>query len=247
MARRRRRRRLSPEERKKKVMESWVPRTRLGKKVKNGEITSIDEIIDSGQPINEPEIVDLLLSRLDQDLILLGQRKGKFGGGKRSRYRVTQKKTEDGTTLSFSTLSVIGDHDGHVGMGFGKAKETVPSREKATAMAKKNIIKIVRGCGSWECGCGEPHTLPFEITGKCGSVRVTLKPAPKGIGLNTSEEVKKVLKLAGIKDVWGTVRGQSSTRLNLMKAVFDALKKLAHVKIPENYVKKAGITRGSAE
>ncbi len=228
-------------------MDTWIPKTILGKAVKEGRITHIDQIIDSGKPISEAEIVDLLVPRLEQDLILLGQRKGKFGGGKRNRFRTTQKKTEDGSTLSFSALAVVGDYNGHVGIGFGKARETVPAREKATKNAKKNLIKIVRGCGSWECGCAEPHTLPFTIIGKCSSAVVELKPAPKGIGLNTNDEVKKVLGFAGLKDVWGNVRGQSSTRLNLIKATFQALKKLSKVKIQKKYVKEAGVTWGETK
>jgi len=241
---RRRREQINPEEVRQRIIDAWQPKTRLGQKVKNGEITHIDQIIDKGLPITEQEIVDLLVPKLEQDLILLGQRKGKFGGGKRNKFRTTQKKTEDGNTPSFSTLAVVGDHNGHVGLGFGKSKETVPAREKAVKNAKKSLIKIVRGCGSWECGCAEPHTLPFTVKGKCGSAVVKLKPAPKGIGLNTNDEVKKILRFAGIEDVWGSVTGQSGTRLNLARAVFSALKKLSQHKIPKKYVKEAGVVWG---
>ena len=158
---------------------TWTPRTELGKKVKAGEITNIDEILDKGLRILEPEIVDALLPDLESDLLAIGQSKGKFGGGKKSIWRQTQKKSKEGNKPSFTTMAVVGNRDGYVGLGTGKAKETMPAREKATRRAKLNIIKIKRGCGSWECGCGEQHSIPFAAKGKCGSVEFFLKPSPK--------------------------------------------------------------------
>src|SRR3989344_6082291 len=176
--------------------ESWQPKTELGRKVKNGEITNIDDILDKGLKILEPEIVDCLIPNLESDLIMVGQSKGKFGGGKRSIWRQTQKKTAEGNKPSFSSLVVIGNRNGYVGMGIGKARETVPAREKALRKAKLNVIKVRRGCGSWECGCATPHTIPLKIEARCGSVRIKLLPAPKGANLSAEKEVCKLLSLA---------------------------------------------------
>src|SRR3989338_336 len=130
--------------------DSWKPKTELGKKVKNGDISTIDYILDRGLPLLEPQIVDMLLPGLQVDLLEVGQSKGKFGGGKRSIWRQTQKKSKEGNKPSFATVAVCGDGNGYVGIGLGKAKETVPAREKATRKAKLNIIKIKRGCGALE-------------------------------------------------------------------------------------------------
>lgn len=227
--------------------EKWVPKTELGKKVKKGEITHIDQILLKGQKILEPEIVDALLPDLKYDLLTIGQSKGKFGGGKRSIWKQTQKKTREGNKPKFSTLVVVGNKDGYVGVGKGKAKETVPAREKAIRRAKLNIISITRGCGSWECGCSTSHSIPFKIKGKSGSIVITLMPAPKGVGLVSEGQVRKILGFAGIKDVYSKARGNTTTKLNLLYACFNALKKLNKIKIPTQYIEKAGVTFGGSK
>ncbi|MDK2849627.1 MAG: small subunit ribosomal protein [Candidatus Woesearchaeota archaeon] len=226
--------------------ESWVPKTRLGKLVKEGVINNIDEILSKGYRILEPEIVDYLLPNLEKELILVGQAKGKFGGGSRRVFRQTQKKTAEGNKPKFSTAAVCGDMNGHVGIGFGKSKDTVPAREKAIKQSKLNIIKIKRGCGSWECACGEPHSIPFKVSGKCGSVKVEILPAPKGKGIVAEKEIQKVLKLAGITDVWVNSTGQSRKKINLIKATFEALKQLSKIKVfDEEQIKSLGIVDGA--
>jgi len=224
--------------------DNWKPKTTIGKKVKSGEIKELGEILDKGLKILEPEIVDMLLPNLESDLLEIGQSKGKFGGGKRSIWRQTQKKSKEGNKPSFATVAVVGNHDGYIGVGMGKAKETVPAREKAIRKAKLNIIKIKRGCGSWECGCGSPHSIPFKVKGKSGSVTATLMPAPKGTGLCAASEIKKMLTLAGFKDVYSKTKGKTMTRLNLVKAAFDALKKLTSIKAKSSFEKQAGVCDG---
>ena len=118
------------EERQKEALAAWVPKTELGRLVKSGKIKNIDEIILRHKKIVESEIVDSLL-KLESDLLSIGQSKGKFGGGKRRAWRQTQKKTMEGNVTSFSCMAVVGDKKGHVGVGMGKAKETLPSRAKA--------------------------------------------------------------------------------------------------------------------
>ncbi len=202
----------------------WEPKTKLGKEVKSGKIKNIDEILDSKRKILESEIVDILLD-VKSDLIAIGQSKGKFGGGKRRVWRQTQRKTMEGNVPTFSTLAVIGDEKGHIGIGSGRSSETLPAREKAVRKAKLNVIKIRRICGAFDCSCSEQHTIPFEVRGKAGSIRIILVPAPQGTGLVAANELKKVLKLAGIKDIYSKTFGKKRTTFNLVKACIDALGK----------------------
>ena len=225
-------------------LDRWQPKTELGKKVKTREIKNIDEVLDSGKPILEPEIVDMLLPNMESDLLMIGQSKGKFGGGARRVFRQTQKKTKEGNKPKFATFSVIGNKDGYVGLGFGKAKETVPAREKALRKSKLNLMRISRGCGSWQCNCKTPHSIPFTVEGKCSSVIVELKPAPKGTGLKAEREVAKILKLAGIKDVWSSSRGQTRNKLNVIEAVRKALIKLSSTKIQQHHIDNLAIRSG---
>lgn len=202
----------------------WIPKTKLGKEVKRGEITNIDDILKRNKKLLEPEIVDALIE-VQSDLILIGQSKGKFGGGKRRAWRQTQRKTKEGNVPTFSTLAVVGDGKGHIGVGSGKAKETLPAREKSVRKAKLNLIEVKRTCSAFDCDCTELHTIPFKTQGKAGSVRVTLIPAPQGTGLVVANELKKVLSLAGIKDVYSQTFGKKRTTFNLVKACMDALEK----------------------
>jgi small subunit ribosomal protein S5 len=226
-------------------IERWQPKTELGRKVKSRELSNIDQVLDYGKPILEPEIVDMLLPDMETDLLMIGQSKGKFGGGSRRVFRQTQKKTKEGNKPKFSTFSVIGNKDGFVGLGFGKAKETVPAREKALRKSKLNIMRISRGCGSWQCNCKTPHSIPYTVTGKCSSVIIELRPAPKGTGLKAEKEVAKILRLAGIKDVWSRSRGQTRNKLNVIEAVRKALVKLSTTKIQERHVENLAIRQGA--
>jgi len=223
----------------------WTPKTDLGKKVKNGEITDIEQIIDEGKKIRETEIIDVLLPGMESDLLLVGQSKGKFGGGKRRIFRQTQKKTKEGNKPHFAAIAVVGNKDGYVGIAAGKSKETVPAREKAYRNAKLNMIKIRRGCGSWQCGCKQGHSIPFKVSGRCGSIRIQLMPAPKGTGLKAEKECQKILRLAGITDIWARTTGTTTTKINVLYACFDALKKLMSTKIKPEYYEKIGIVEGS--
>jgi small subunit ribosomal protein S5 len=202
----------------------WAPKTKLGEDVKQGKIKNIDEILDEGKKILEDEIVSTLL-KVQSDLISIGQSKGKFGGGKRRAWRQTQRKTKEGNVPTFSTMAVIGDENGHVGVGEGKSKETLPARDKAIRKAKLNIIKVKRSCSAFDCACSELHTIPFEVEGKSGSVIVKLIPAPQGTGLVVGNQLKKILKLAGIKDVYSRTYGRKRTTFNFVKACIKALEK----------------------
>ncbi len=229
---------------KKRESAEWHPKTSLGKKVQNKEVTNIDEILDSGQPIMEAEIVETLLPNLTSELLFIGQSKGKFGGGARRLFKQTQKKTPEGNKPSFSCFAVVGNGDGYVGTGVGKSKDTMPAREKSLRLAKLAVFKIKRGCGSWQCGCSTPHSIPFEVIGKCGSSIIKLMPAPKGKGLCVEGECAKMLKLAGIKDVWSKTYGQTKQKHNLLNACIKALHQLIAFKIAPDTEKKLGAVQG---
>ncbi len=108
--------------------------------------------------------------------------------------------------------------------------------EKAATDARLNITIVRRGCGSWECGCGQPHSLPFETVGKRGSVKVKVIPGPRGLGVVASEDAKIILRLAGVKDCWTRSYGSTRTVPSFAYAVFDALKKTYEMVTPRDWV-----------
>ena len=225
--------------------DSWNPKTELGKAVKEGKLTSLNELLGSGEVILEYQITDTLLPDVESDLLFIGQSKGKFGGGQKRAFRQTQKKTPEGNKPSFAALVVLGNKNGIVGTGYGKSKDTVPAREEALRNAKLNIFKIRRGCGSWQCGCKAPHSIPFKVSGKCGSCEIVLMPAPRGKGLIVEAEVAKILAFAGIKDVWSKTYGQTGVKLNLIFAAVQALKQLSLTKVLPEQQESLGIVEGT--
>ena len=207
-------------------LEHWKPITKLGKDVFEGRITHIDQIFKSGKKILEPQIVDKLVPDIKQDLILVGGRGGKGGGAQRIPVRITAAMHKSGRRFHMGALMAVGNEDGVVGLGQGRATETRDAIKKAFEKGKLNLISVSRGCGSWECGCGTGHSIPYKTSGKSGSVFVELLPAPRGVGLVAENEAKKILKLAGIKDCWVKTRGNTGMRINLANALMNALKNL---------------------
>ena len=206
----------------KEAVEEWVPRTKLGRLIQEGKITSIEEVFMEGYRIREPEIVDILLPDLEEEVININ---------------LVQKQTDAGEQSRFKAIVAIGNRDGYVGLGSGKARQVRTAIEKAALDARLNITPVRRGCGSWECGCGKPHSLPFQVRGKCGSVEVVLIPGPRGLGLVASEIAKIILSLAGIKDCWTRSYGSTRTVPSFAYAVFDALKKTYAVVTPSDWVR----------
>jgi len=190
-------------------LEEWVPKTKVGRLVKEGKIANIEEIFRRNLPILEPEIVDVLLPGLQAEVIDITH---------------VQKMTDAGRVTRYRATVVVGNRDGYVGLGKGKARQLRDAIDKAIRDAKLNITPVRRGCGSWECTCGEPHSVPFTVEGKSGSVRVVLKPAPKGTGLVAGNIAKVVLSLAGIKDVWSQTFGETRTTYNFARATYLALR-----------------------
>ncbi|MBI4215050.1 30S ribosomal protein S5 [archaeon] len=191
------------------MAKEWTPRTKLGTMVKSGEVTSIEQVYRIGLPVLEPEIIDTLVPDL-KDAVL--------------DIKSVQRATDSGRRTSFMVTVAIGDRNGNVGIGTGKAKEVRLAIETAILSAKKNIINVKRGCGSWECRCGSPHSIPRKVHGRYSSVKVELSPAPKGTGIVAGETAKKVLELGGIKDVWSRTLGKTCTAFNFAFATLNALK-----------------------
>jgi len=195
--------------------EDWEPKTELGRMVKNGEIKEIGDVFKQGLPVMESEIIDTLLPDIIEDVIDIN---------------IVQRMHKSGRRVRFRATVAIGNKNGYVGLGKAVAKEVGPAIRKAIRNAKLNLIEVRRGCGSWECGCSTPHSVPFEVTGKSGSVKIRLLPSPRGIGLAAGDVSKKVLALAGVVDVWSKSFGQTQSTLNMAKATYDALEQTSLMK-----------------
>jgi len=128
--------------------------------------------------------------------------------------RVT-KVTKGGRTFSFSAIVVVGDENGTVGYGLGKANEVTTAIAKGVEAAKKNLIKVPVLKG----------TLPHEQEAKYSGARVFMRPASSGTGLVAGGAMRAVLESAGVKDVLAKSKGSSNPH-NLVKATFAALKLL---------------------
>jgi small subunit ribosomal protein S5 len=180
-------------------------------------------------PLREAEIVDILLPDVADEVLDVN---------------MVQRMTDSGRRVKFAITVVVGNRDGFVGIGRFKGKEVGPSIRKAIDVAKTNIIEVKRGCGSWECGCATPHSLPFEVVGKTGSVVVTLRPAPRGTGLAVGDIAKTVLRMAGITDAWGMTGGHSKTTTNYSLAAFEALRQTMLVKVTDEQRDRLKIVAG---
>ncbi|RLI98569.1 MAG: 30S ribosomal protein S5 [Candidatus Aenigmatarchaeota archaeon] len=208
----------------------WVPKTGLGKEVLKGTYDNINQILEKGLVILEPEIVDTLVPNLKEEVVYVGGSPGKGGGIRRTATKRTARMHKSGRRFKLTAVVAVGNQDGVLGLGSATSREHRTALEKANHKAKLSVIRVKRGCGSWECGCGGTHSIPFKSSGKCGSVSVNLLPAPKGTGIVADETTKALLKLSGLKDVWVRTEGQTSTRNNLALAVFDAIKNLNRTK-----------------
>ncbi|MBU7015344.1 MAG: 30S ribosomal protein S5 [Theionarchaea archaeon] len=217
-------------------MNEWIPQTELGKKVKEGSVTSMSDVLRSSNRIMEIGIIDALMPELnekDYQEVL--------------NVNMVQRMTDSGRRVKFSVVAVVGNKNGFVGLGEAKAGEVGPAIRKALDNAKINLIEVRRGCGSWECACGRHHSVPFKVTGKSSSVHVILKPAPRGLGLAIGDVGKKILTLAGVRDVWSFTAGQTQTTVNFAKAVFGALKQTTTTSVQEGAARQIGVVTGKVE
>lgn len=186
-----------------------------------GRISSMEEIFMEGLKIREPEIVNILLPDLREEVININ---------------LVQKQTDAGEKSQFKAIVAVGNRDGYIGLGSGKAKQVRTAIEKAAVDARLNVTLIRRGCGSWECGCGRPHSLPFKVQAKCGGVTIALVPGPRGLGVVANEVGKIILELAGVKDCWTKSYGSTRTIPSYAFAVFDALRETYNLVTPKDWV-----------
>jgi small subunit ribosomal protein S5 len=128
--------------------------------------------------------------------------------------RVT-KVVKGGKNLSFSALVVIGDENGHVGYGSGKAKEVPQAIRKAIEAAKKNLIRVPL----------HKNTIPHQVLGLFGSGRVLMKPAVEGTGIIAGGAVRAVMQAAGVSNILTKSIGTSNPH-NVIKATFEGLRSL---------------------
>ncbi|HII39643.1 MAG TPA: 30S ribosomal protein S5 [Thermoplasmata archaeon] len=213
-------------------LSQWNPKTKLGKMVLSGTITTMGEAISSGLPIREPEIVDILLPETEDEVLDVN---------------MVQRMTDSGRRVNFVITCVVGNKDGFVGLGRARGREVGPSIRRAIDNAKINMIEVKRGCGSWECGCYRAHSLPFKVVGRSGSVEVSLKPAPQGVGLAVGDIAKSILRLSGITDAWGFTKGHTKTTVNYALAAFDGLRKTAGIKVPGGLAERLKIRQGAEQ
>ena len=136
------------------------------------------------------------------------------------------KVVKGGRRFSFSALVVVGDGDGHIGFGKGKAKEVPEAIRKAIEHAKRNLVKIPVKDGS----------IPHQITGKYGAGKVVMKPAPEGVGLIAGGPVRAIMEVVGIHNIVAKSLGTHNP-FNTVRATFDGLTKL---KDSESVMKRRG-------
>jgi len=174
-----------------------------------GKINSMDQIYENGMRIQEAEIVKHLLPDMKSQVVHVG---------------IVQKQTDAGEMTRFNALVAVGNEAGWFGIGKGKASQMRVSIDKATNAAFLNVIPVKLGCGSWECKCTQPHSVPFKVRGKGGSVTLEIIPGPRGLGIVAGTNIKSLLKLAGLKDSWTKSFGSTNTMSSTTKAIFNALR-----------------------
>merc|ERR1712060_198834 len=123
-----------------------------------------------------------------------------------------QKMTSAGQRNRFVAYALVGDSNGHIGLGNKVGKEVATAIKGAVISAKLSLIPVRRGY--WGNKIGQPHTVPMKVTGKRGSVMVRLVPAPRGAGVVGSPTTKKMMAFCGVQDVFSCSSGHTRTKGN---------------------------------
>merc|ERR1719265_1547477 len=172
----------------------WVPVTKLGRLVKEQKIGSIEEIYLHSLPIKEYQIIDTFFApgTLKDEVMQI---------------HPVQKMTSAGQRNRFVCHVLVGDSNGHIGLGSKCAKEVATAIRGGIISAKLALIPVRRGY--WGGKIGLPHTVPMKVHGKSGSVRLRLIPAPRGSGIVGSLTMKKIMGFAGVHDCFSCSSGHT--------------------------------------
>lgn len=198
----------------------WAPCTKLGRLVMAGKVPDLESIYLHALPIREYQIIDKFYKESGVEL-----------KDEVCKIHPVQKMTSAGQRNRFVAYALVGDCNGHVGLGNKVGKEVATAIRGAVICAKLALIPVRRGY--WGNKIGQPHTVPMKVAGKCGSVSVRLIPAPRGTGIVGSPTLKKMMSYSGVHDVFSSSCGHTRTKGNFMKATFEALRLTYNFKTPD--------------
>ena len=195
----------------------WTPCTKLGRLVQQGKIKSLEHIYLFSIPIKEHQIVEHFIGTSLTDEVM--------------KIMPVQKQTSAGQRMRFKAFVVVGDSNGHIGLGVKACKEVAHSIQGSMILAKLNMVPVRRGY--WGGKIGAPTPSPPKSRASAAPSRCACVPAPRGMGIVAAITAKKVLQLAGVQDVFTSTTGSTKTLGNFVKATYFALKKTYGFLSPE--------------
>ncbi len=160
----------------------WVPRTELGKRVASGEITTMSQALRTGLPLREAPIVDTLLPALHDEVLDVN---------------MVQRMTDSGRRFKFAVTVVVGNGDGFVGLGRAKGKEVGPTIRRPSTGRSSTSSRRSADAAAGSAAADVRTRCRSRVHARSGSVVVTLKPAPRGVGLAVGDVAKPILQVRG--------------------------------------------------